>query len=677
MNDTKANILIVDDQPSNLLALEAVLEGLGHRIVKASGGAECLRRLLEDDFAVILMDVKMPDMDGFDTATLIRERDRTRHTPIIFLTGIERSDGYVFRGYSVGAVDYLVKPVVPEVLRSKVAVFVELFNKTAEVRRQAELLREAEQREHQRRLVEERHRWEAERLRAEREREAALLAREQAARAEAEHANRAKDEFLSLLSHELRTPLNSILGWMRLLRSGRLEPAETGSALDTVGRNAEVLARLVDDLLDVSRIITGKLGIDTRPADLTAAVRAAVEVVRPAAEAKRIRVESVLEASLVVNGDPPRLQQVAWNLLSNAVKFTPPGGTVRVTLRRDGPRAELIVADNGQGIPRDFLPHVFERFRQADTSSTRRHDGLGLGLAIVQTVVELHGGEVAAHSDGPGHGATFTVRLPVRAPSAAANGAAPTSNGPATVSDTDSRSVAAATVFAPAVKGAEPSATAGAAGTSAAARHTNGSGSSHPPSYSALSAEASRSAGASAESAGATGATPGGAETFRSRPLTGVRVLLVDDTPDTLQMLAMAMTLAGARVDTARSAEEAMDRLGRRRPDLLVSDIGMPGEDGLSLIKRIRTLAHESGGRVPAIALTGFASGDDRRRCLAAGFQGYLSKPVEPEKLIRLAGDLLAPTPATPGAMAAAPAAETAAAGARAGVGAGAGAFGP
>jgi PAS domain S-box-containing protein len=405
-----------------------------------------------------------------------------------------------------------------------------------------------------------------ERRRSEEDR-AGLFQREQAARAEAESANRAKDEFIATVSHELRTPLNAVLGWARLLRSGKLDADSTGRAIEAIERSATTQAQIVDDLLDVSRIVRGQLRLDVRPVDLVPVIEAAVDTVRPAAAARNISIAASLASKAgPVSGDPGRLQQVAWNLLSNAIKFTPAGGRVEVRLEQLDDQVRVQVSDTGAGIDPQFLPHVFERFRQADSSSTRAHGGLGLGLAIARHLVEAHGGTVAAESQGRGRGATFTVSLPI------------------------------------------------------AAQHAR-----------AMPAEASRQPPPAPE-----------ARRRRAPSLDALRVLIVDDDADTLEVVRELLEQAGARVTAASSVTEALTCLQDSPPDVLVSDIGMPGEDGFSLIKKVRGLAPERGGRVPAAALTAYTQSEDRRQALQAGYQAYLSKPIDPSELTaavaRLAG---------------------------------------
>ncbi|HEX8720951.1 MAG TPA: ATP-binding protein [Pyrinomonadaceae bacterium] len=391
---------------------------------------------------------------------------------------------------------------------------------------------------------------------AERER---ILLREKAARAEAEAANRVKDEFLSTLSHELRTPLTSIIGWTSLMRSGQVRGEVQAQALETIERNARIQSRLIDDLLDLSRIISGKLLLEAREVDLARVVADSVEVVRPAANAKNIRLRYEFEPGAhAVSGDPARLQQVAWNLLSNAVKFTPAGGEVTARLGYEGGRARLSVSDTGKGIPAEFLPHVFDRFRQADSATTRQYGGLGLGLAIVRHLVELHGGGVQAESEGEGKGSTFSVSFPV--------------------------------ALAPAC--------------SCAPREAEGR-------------------------AGVEG-------------LTGVRVLVVDDEQDTRRLISTVIAQSGAEVTACASAGEALVKLKTWRPHILMSDFGMPGEDGYALIEKVRALPAERGGRTPAAALTAYARDEDRRRALAAGYQLHISKPFSPGDLIAAVADLQA-----------------------------------
>ncbi|HZG54640.1 MAG TPA: ATP-binding protein, partial [Pyrinomonadaceae bacterium] len=403
----------------------------------------------------------------------------------------------------------------------------------------------------------------AQRARAEAEQ---VAAEKQRLYVEAQESNRLKDEFLATVSHELRTPLTAILGWAHLLRTGQTDDENLAKALETIERNARAQAQLIDDLLDVSRIITGKLRIDVRPIDPNSFIEAAVEAVRPAAEAKGVRLQRIMDTGVVtVSGDPVRLQQVVWNLLSNAIKFTPKGGRVQVRLERVNSHIEIGVSDTGPGIEPEFLPYVFDRFRQADGRTTRQHGGLGLGLSIVRHLVELHGGTVRAESEGEGHGATFTVLLPV------------------------------APVFQ----------------TVGVAERVHPAARDMLPLYDC------------------------------PERLEGVRVLAVDDEPDTRELLKVGLGQCGALMTVVGSAAEALEAIAVEMPDLLISDIGMPGEDGYELIRRVRQLPPENGGKVPAIALTAYARVEDRMQALRAGYQMHVPKPVELAELVAVAASLV------------------------------------
>jgi len=752
-NPPEVNILMVDDNESNLFALETILQADDRNLVRAASGDEALQYLLHNDVAVILLDVRMPGISGLETAELIRGRKTTRDVPIIFLTAFDTADNEdLCRGYALGAVDYIIKPLDPDALKSKVAVFVELYKKTEQVKHQAELLHEkniqlenanfqrlgklvelgqrltaerdpetllqffcdaardilgsrnayvrivepegtsvryfvgdtidvetaategieqineniltafssksrairvssrsngrkkllqnhrpinsllsvplfvtgrpagwlylvdkhdadefseaderlaltlagqlavayenallyAEARNHAEELLaevterkqaqEEKERLllseKAARIEAEKAQRmsADLLLREEEARADAEAANRLKDEFLATVSHELRTPLNSILGWAQLMRIDRLDGDASTRALQTIERNTKALAQIIDDLLDVSRIITGKLRLSVQPIELAPVVEAALDAIRPAMDAKNIHLEVSIDSDpTVVSGDPSRLQQVVWNILSNAIKFTPSDGNVCVKLERDGPTARITVIDSGEGISESFLPHVFDRFRQADSTLTRLHGGLGLGLAIVRHLIEMHGGLVTASSSGRGTGSTFTVSLPLL---------------------TASRGL--------------------------------------PDDYQVPAV----SIGVSDE----------------DMDLEGLRVMVVDDEPDAREVLVAMLEHRGAEVIALSSTAEAISLLSSIRngslPDVLVSDIGMPGEDGFELISKVRALAPEQGGSIPAIALTAYARAEDRARVLSAGFQRHIAKPVEPSTLAIVVGGL-------------------------------------
>ncbi len=364
-----------------------------------------------------------------------------------------------------------------------------------------------------------------------------------------------KDEFLTMLSHELRTPLNAILGWAQVLSRGAASDDRVQQGLATIERNARVQVQLIEDLLDVSRITEGKLRLNVQRVGLCEVIDAALTSIRPAADAKGIRIQTLLDCDAdEVNGDPGRLQQVVWNILSNAVKFTPGGGRIEVRLERAGSHVTFIVSDNGEGIAADFLPHVFERFRQADQTTTRMFGGLGLGLSIVKHLVELHGGRVAAKSAGPGQGATFIIELPM-SPRRGECDAPPASDADVVLG--------------------------GVGGTAF---------------------------------------------------LSGLTVLYVDDEKDARELVRSVLVDRGARVLIAETAEEARRLLALEKPDVLITDIGMPGEDGYSLIRTIRALPAESGGAIPAAAVTALARPEDRRRALLAGFQTHVVKPFEPAR---------------------------------------------
>jgi len=738
-SELQANILLVDDRPENLLAMESILEDLGQNLIRASSGQEALRFLLLEEVALILLDVQMPGLNGFELAEIIRQREVTQHTPIIFVSAASRDEQYIFRGYSLGAVDYLTKPFEPEILKSKVRFFTKLFQQNHEIRRQSALLEQANDKldnlnvelearverrtaqleisnseleneiavrkkyegrlstEHAitRILADAAHLdeaaplilrafcehlqteisclwlpdeagqtlscveiqtgenagdislfideskklniargiglpgqvWEAnapvfllndgddqkfprskfasacglrtgigfpikfgskfygviefltrrelvfdepkiimleaigsevgqfiQRKQVEAEREN-LLRREKSLREEAEKASRLKDEFLATVSHELRTPLNAILGWGQMLQTGRIRGDEQNRALETIYRNAKSQAQLIDDLLDTSRLITGNLSLNLSPTAIAPVIESALDVVRPGAEAKGITLLSVnnLEVETVMC-DAHRLQQMIWNLLTNAVKFTPPDGHVEIKVEQAGEAIKIIVSDTGHGIPTDFLPFVFDRFRQADSSSTRIHEGLGLGLAIVRHLAELHGGSVKAESEGKGKGAIFTITLP---------------------------SSLAATV--PVVETVREG--------------TNG------------------------HKAG---------ENFNHQ-LKGIRVLIVDDDADTCEMLIYVLSHWGAETQASASVAEALSAVTDWQPDILLTDINMPGEDGYALISRLRTI--ENGANIPVVALTAMARPEDGERALSAGFQLHLAKPIDIDEL--------------------------------------------
>jgi PAS domain S-box-containing protein len=637
----KASILLVDDRPANLLALEAILDSLDQHLVRATSGEEALEKLQEQEFAVILMDVRMPGMDGLRTAEVISQRESAARVPIIFLTAVPIANADVVSGYARGAVDFLLKPFDPEILRSKVSVFVDLYQKEQMIRRQAGLLRQRDREAFERRselrfrslmdalpqcvwvarsdltfyywnkravdyigmpasvavsadrLFEFVHpddlaaissEWQ---LATSLQRSAEVQVRlrrhadgayrwflmrgvpqhdesgkvtgwivaatdidtEHQALEEAEDASRMKEEFLATVSHELRNPLNAMVGWVHLLRSGNLDAAKSTKALETIERNVHLQTALIDDILDVSRIIRGKINLTFSTVRMSAVIDAALAAMRPTADAKGVALEYEAAAeSDEVSGDADRLQQIVWNLLSNAIKFTPRDGLVVVSMEQRGHELTLTVRDTGQGISPEFIPHVFERFSQAESGSTRTHGGLGLGLAIVRHLVELHAGTVEATSAGRGQGATFSVRLPLV--------------DSKTKTEDDNRNQTAA----------------------------------------------------------------------RPMKLAGVSILVVDDEFDSRELLAEILRQYGAQTRSAGSASEALTEIDRAKPQVLLSDIGMPLVDGYELIREIRQRIGEN--EMIAIALTGLGSGKDKERALADGFQQCIVKPVDPDRLV-------------------------------------------
>lgn len=538
-------ILAVDDTESNLVALEAVLQESSVSLVRARSGEDALRALLKEDFSLVLLDVQMPGMDGFDTANAIRQRPRTSKIPIIFLTAYGSGSEKLARAYAVGAVDFLTKPYDPEALRAKVKAIADLWRKVDDTRAQA-----AE--EGERRLREERLRWEAETLRGRVAEQEQRSATEHAARLDAETENRLKDEFLATLSHELRTPLNAILGWATLLkRKGVTDPAMV-RGLDAIERNATLQAKLIEDLLDTSRIVAGKIRLEFQSTPVAELITAVADAIRPLSDGKRITVDVVVEDGLPATiCDPERIQQALTNVLSNAVKFTPDGGRIDVRVERIESSLRIQIRDTGVGIARDFLPHVFDRFRQRDGTSTRAQGGLGIGLSLAQRLIAMHGGTISVDSEGEGKGALFTISLPIHR-----------------------------------------------AGTQVTERPQN-LGHSPPPAS-----------------------------------LQDVRVLVVDDEVDARDLVREILENAGAVVLAVDSADRALDAFAAWKPDVIISDIAMPQQDGYALIRRIRALPGDSGKRVPAAALTAYASADDVAQARSAGFQSHVAKPIDAARLV-------------------------------------------
>ncbi len=526
-----ARLLVVDDEESLRITTAAILEKEGYIVDTASSGDEAIDLLDKDDYDLVLTDLHMEGGDGLSVLNRIR-----REAPLtisVVLTGFASVESAI-AALQEGAYDYLVKPCDIESMKHTIRRGVEHRRlMLAEQKARADLQQlnlDLEQR------IEER---------------TAELRR---LNVELADANRAKDVFLATLSHELRTPLTPVVGWIKLLRSGTLDEKSVEQALDAIERNAWLQSRLIDDLLDTSRIATGKLHFEPKPTDLNTTVKAAVDTVRASAAARSIELSITLwPMSLIVLGEPVRLQQIAWNLVSNAIKFTDPGGKVNVTTHLDGRQAVLAVVDTGVGIEPEFLPHVFDRFRQADGSTSRRHGGLGLGLAIADALAKTHGGRLEAKSEGAGRGATFMFRMEL----------APTDK------------IAAETVDA------------------------------------------------------------------RSHSLEGLEVLIVEDSPDTLMLLSTIFRREGASVTTAASAAEALSRAVTNRPHIIVSDIGMPDVDGYQLLEQLRILPGLN--NVPAIAVSGYASEEDRERALAVGYLALVAKPIDVDVLFGLIQDLKAP----------------------------------
>jgi PAS domain S-box-containing protein len=634
-------ILHIDDNEPNRYVVSRMLRNAQFNVLEAATGKEGLELLTQQRPDVIILDVKLPDIDGFDVCRQIKSNPHTATIPVVFLSANYVQSQDKAYGLEAGADGYLIQPVeaveliatvkalwrmrqaeesalrlarewqttfdamnygvcllkqhgqvircnssMTEILKqpcSKLAgrshgELTQMLSGSTDLVAEPDLFTLIQQTLHRESrefqsgekwfclildpIFDEQGRFAgavyivtdiSERKQAEEER-TLLLACERSARTEAEAANRLKDEFLATLSHELRSPLNAMLGWSHLLNSQNINPTVTAKAMETIEQSAKVQAQLVEDLLDVSQMIRGKLHIDFRPVDLVSPIQAALKTIYPAAKAKEIQIEAILDSkTAVVAGDKERLQQIFWNLLSNAVKFTPRGGYVQVRLLQTDKTVEVIFTDTGQGIHSDFLAYVFDRFRQADGSTTRPYGGLGLGLAIVRHLVELHGGTVMVDSAGVGQGATFSVILLRNQ-----------ENG-----ETD-----------------EPE-----------TREEDNS--------------------------------------LSSSILGGVRVLVVDNDEDQRDFLKLALEMQGAEVIVVSSPTEALAEISQCKPDVLVSDIGMPEEDGYSLISKVRKLAPDKGGEIPAIALTAYARVEDAIEAISAGFQMHISKPLDPDELAK------------------------------------------
>lgn len=643
-------IVVVDDNPATLYSTSRILRSAGFDVAEAATGREGIE-LANRGAQIVVLDVNLPDIDGFEVCRQIRANQVTARLPVIHLSATFVKDIDKVHGLEAGADGYLTHPVEPPVLIATVNAFLRTRQAEEEMRQseakfravfdnavsgialvsidwlfddvnpamcrlmgrtREELLGEQraskmptailERAGEIRQTLESGSAWHGsfpldrpsaapvhlewnisryslphvylaivtdvtERFHAEEQRRQ-LLASERAARSESERANRMKDDFLATLSHELRTPLSAIVGWSHVLQRGNPTQAEMSEGLEAIDRNAKVQTQLIADLLDVSRISSGKMRLEIETIDPAKMILLALDAVQQAIAAKNIRVvRSIDPAAGPVRGDSARLQQVIWNLMTNAVKFTPKGGEIAVGLERAASNVRITIRDNGEGISEDLLPVLFKRFQQGDSSSTRRHGGLGLGLAIVKHLVEMHGGTVAAASDGPGKGAIFTVELPV------------------------------------------------------AAVQTH---SEPPPSH---------------DSPAAIAPAPNAAAT----DLRGVRVLVVDDDPDARALFRRVLTDCGAEVAEAEGVKPALTKLDQFKPAVLVSDIGMPVSDGYDLIREVRARGYTF-QMLPAVALTAFARIEDRRRAMLAGFQVHVAKPVDPSELTAVIATLVGRT---------------------------------
>jgi len=513
----RIQVLLVDDTEISAYSKQRILERAGFEVTLATNGTDALRLVQERMPRIVLLDVALPDIDGWEVCRRIKGDPATASVLVLQMSATFVSEADTVRALDGGADACLTEPFEPPVLVATVRALLR-------AREAEDALRDA-------------------------------LVRAEEARASAEAANRTKDEFLAMLSHELRTPLGTILTSVTLLRSGKIAPEPAARALEMIERNARLQVKLIDDLLDVSRIMSGKLALDIDLVDVSSVVEAALDQIGPAAQARRLALEVTIAPDLPpLRGDPARLQQVVWNVLSNAVKFTPPGGRIELFVERSGAFTEIRITDTGKGIEPDFLSRVFERFEQVDSSTTRSEGGLGLGLAIVRHLVELHGGTVRAESEGLGRGTTFVICLPVA--EGIADGERPGRRAPATSSRDD------------------------------AAR------------------------------------------------LDGVRVLAVDDEIDSLKAITLVLEHRGATVREARSVAEAVAALADELPDVIVSDIGMPREDGYELVRHVRSAHHERLADLPVLALTAYGTPVERRRILQRGFQACLAKPVDADELV-------------------------------------------
>ena len=567
------SVLLVDDQPQRLVAYRAILAELELNLVCARSGREALEHLMEREFAVVLLDVSMPDMDGFEAAKLIHEHPRFERTPIIFVTGVHLDDLDRLKGYSLGAVDYVSVPIVPEILRSKVSVLVELYVKRKELQHANARLSEANialQEEKTREL--EIFNQSLQRANSELEAANQSLQSEIAERARIaqalKEADRHKDEFLAMLAHELRNPLAPIHNAVELMRPRPLDDPQLNWAREVIARQLTSLTRLVDDLLDVSRITRGKINLTRQVVELEGLISRAVETVHPLFDEHRHQLTLELpEPGVKIFGDPTRLTQAIANVLGNAAKYTDAGGQVSLTATVHGTQVEIRIRDNGIGIRPELVPHVFELFTQLNRDDGRTQGGLGIGLALVQRLVQMHGGDVSAVSNGLGMGSEFVIRLPLLSAEAEAVEAQrdPAAQAPPFESEM-------AAVVTPLV----------AAGAARLAR----------------------------------------------------RILIADDNNDALESLATLLQLSGHEVFTATNGGTALQSVERHLPEVVLLDIGMPLLDGYEVAKRIR--AQPWGQRITLVALTGWGQDSDRRRSREAGFDSHLVKPLDLETLTDL-----------------------------------------
>jgi signal transduction histidine kinase len=567
--EDKVNILLVDDQPGRLMSYDAILNVLGQNLVHARSGTEALQRLMENDYAAILLDVNMPGMDGFETATMIHQHPRFEKTPIIFVTAVHVTDLDQLKGYQLGAVDYVYVPVVPEILRGKVEVLVQLYRQRRELERLNKRLAEANED-----LADANAALQAEKARelealnatlaqanAELESANRTLQAEIAERVRAqealEAADRRKDDFLAMLSHELRNPLAAIQGAIELMQRKAIDDTQLVWARDVLSRQNRHLSRLIDDLLDVSRITMGKLTLHKEPVELRDVVQHAVETARPLVEMRRHNLTlRVPDTPLHVKGDPVRLSQVICNLLTNAAKYTDEGGHIELALEHvssggaDGGDALLRVRDNGRGIAKDVLERLFEPSTHEERLNSGAHGGLGIGLIVVRGLVQMHGGSVEARSEGAGRGSQFTVRLPLVAADDFLLTVAPTRDAASTTPVTEEAAL---------------------------------------------------------------------------------RILVVDDNQDSACSMTLLLELQGHQVQVAHAGHTALAMASESPPDVILLDIGMPGMNGYEVARQLR--AQDKFADTLLIAVTGYGRASDVKQTEAAGFDHHLVKPIDYEKL--------------------------------------------